>query len=282
MRSHLVSPYLTEPGKVSSHLTSPRLTCCDPNRFRTHLDDMPAAGYAYSDVATNRTRSFNSLLFGHIANYQSRGTYNAPEQLGFNIGDDGFRELLSPGTGEADIDTCVPSTTLSAMMVRWMLVFEERDADTIWLLKAAPRRFYPGGNSSTGSVAGNFLAARRAATRFGWISFSVDSYGDSHAEIASDTAQSPLQIEADVSLELHGRGFVSGSEGHLRVVVRLRDPTGERALRSAAITRASSDHGRVTVIEVDRLGECVVVAVPRQTAKVQTSNVSFGIVARFE
>jgi hypothetical protein len=45
-------------------------TLSSMTRFRTHLDDMPAAGYAYSDVATNRTRSFNSLLFGHIANYQ--------------------------------------------------------------------------------------------------------------------------------------------------------------------------------------------------------------------
>ncbi len=268
---------------MCSHLTEPRLPYCDADRFRTHLDDMPAAGYAYSDVATNRTRSFNSLLFGHIANYQSRGTYNAPEQLGFNIGVDGFRELLSPGTGEADIDTCVPSTTLSAMMVRWMLVFEDRDVDTIWLLKAAPRRFYPGGNSSsTGSVAGNFLAAHRAATRFGWVSFSVDSHGDNHSGIVSETAQLPLQIEANVSLALHGRGFVGGSEGHLRVVVRLRDPTGERTLTSAAITHASSDRGRVAVIEVDRVGECVVVAVPRQAANVQTSNASFGIVARFE
>ena len=55
-------------------------------RFRTHLDDMPAAGYAYSSAATNRTQPYNSLLFGHIANYQSRGSFNAPEQLGFNRG----------------------------------------------------------------------------------------------------------------------------------------------------------------------------------------------------
>ena len=41
-----------------------------------------SAGYAYSAAATNRTQAFNSLLFGHIANYQSRGSFNAPEQLG--------------------------------------------------------------------------------------------------------------------------------------------------------------------------------------------------------
>ena len=53
-------------------------------RFRTHLDDMPATGYAYSAAATDRTKPFLSLLFGHVANYQSRGSFNAPEQLSFS------------------------------------------------------------------------------------------------------------------------------------------------------------------------------------------------------
>lgn len=51
----------------------------------THLqfryDDV--IGYAYSAAATDRTKPFLSLLFGHIANYQSRGSFNAPEQLAF-------------------------------------------------------------------------------------------------------------------------------------------------------------------------------------------------------
>jgi hypothetical protein len=61
-------------------------------RFRDHLDDMPANGYAYSAIATDRIQSFLSLLFGHIANYQSHGTFNAPEQLGL-YGDGGSRNV---------------------------------------------------------------------------------------------------------------------------------------------------------------------------------------------
>jgi hypothetical protein len=55
---------------------------------------------------------------------------------------DSYRAQLAAGVGEVDIDTCVPSTVLLALMLKWMLVFEERDADTLWLLKMAPRRMY--------------------------------------------------------------------------------------------------------------------------------------------
>lgn len=205
------------------------------------------------------------------------------------MGGDGYRELLSPGSGEADIDTCVPSTTLVAMMLRWMLVFEERDSDTVWLLKAAPRRFYPGGrpsaDKSNPQTAGDFVSVRRAPTRFGWLSFSVGLPANSQTESKAEhfipsTGGSPLRIQANVSLRLHGRGFV-GTQGYLRVALRLRDPAGERSLRSAAIVGGSNDG--VAVTEVDGSGESVAVQVPRSSVDGgHTRTVSFAIVARFE
>jgi hypothetical protein len=255
-------------------------TLSSMTRFRTHLDDMPAAGYAYSNVANNRTLSFNSLLFGHIANYQSHGTFNAPEQLGFNIGDDGYRKLLGAGTGEADIDTCVPSTTLVALMLRWMLVFEEKDSDTVWILKTAPRRMFPGGSKSEEHTSGNYLSADRAATRFGWFSFSVTAHADNHTRFLSGIEGSSLRTKAIVSLELHGRGYV-GVQDYLRVAVRLRDPAGDKSLRYANIT--GSDHDRVTLIEVDSEGENVVLEVSREaSAKGRITSLSFDIDAHFE
>lgn len=232
-------------------------TLSSMTRFRTHLDDMPAVGYAYSSVATNRSLAFNSLLFGHIANYQSRGSFNGPEQLGFELGDDGYRALLGPGEGETDIDTCVPSTTLVAMMLRWMLVFEDRDDDTVWLLKAAPRRFYPGVPGSNRS-AGGFLSVEQAATRFGSVSFSVD-------EQVQDPS-SELHLVANVSLMLHGRGFVATSGG-LRVVVRLRDPLGHKILQSAVVSAVVG--GQVAVVEIDGVGESVAVVVSRSIVQVE-------------
>ena len=236
-------------------------TLSSMTRFRTHLDDMPAAGYAYSAIATNRTRAFNSLLFGHIANYQSRGSFNAPEQLRYEAGDDGYRALLDPGRGETDIDTCVPSTMLVAMMLRWMLVFEERDSDTIWLLRAAPRRFYPGASAHQGSrsyAQVGFLSVRRAETRFGWVTFSVDSEPINDVRVPSPK----LRLVVNVTLVLHGRGFVSKKvDGGLDLVFRLRDPTGRGALGSASISGNSSR--TVAVTQVDTVGESVTVNVLR-------------------
>jgi hypothetical protein len=253
-------------------------TLSSMTRFRTHLDDMPAAGYAYSAVATNRTRSYNSLLFGHIANYQSHGTFNAPEQLGFHIGDDGYRALMGPGTSETDIDTCVPSTTLVAMMLRWMLVFESRDADTVWLLKAAPRRFYSG-NGTLSPNFGGFLSVRRAATRFGWVSFTLGYVDVRQTKNQDASISSSLHIQTNISLVLHGRGFVS-TPNHLKVVLRLRDPTGERSLRSAVIRSITG--GQVTLSEVDSVGECVVAEVPKSGVQRSTDGtVSFTVVAHF-
>lgn len=115
-------------------------------------------------------------MMGHIANYQSRGTFNAPEQLSL-YGDgsashvwpwsDSYRALLNPGGGELDIDTCVPSTTLVALMLRWLLVFEERDTDTIWLMKMAPRRFYTPSSQPT------IIEFTGAPTRYGPVGFKV-------------------------------------------------------------------------------------------------------------
>jgi hypothetical protein len=64
----------------------------------------------HSAIALDRTASFQALYFGHIANYQSRGVYNAPEQLslygdggakGTRYYSDSFRAQV--GAGEVDI-----------------------------------------------------------------------------------------------------------------------------------------------------------------------------------
>ena len=98
----------------------------------------------------------------------------------------------------------------------------------------------------------SFLVVRQAATRFGWVSFSVDKQTDDKGTVPVASIEgSSLHIEANVSLVLHGRGFV-GTGDCLRVVVRLRDPAGERSLKSASIT--GSIGGRVTIAEVDSAG----------------------------
>ena len=230
-------------------------------RFRDHLDDMPATGYAYSAIATDRIPSYLSLLFGHIANYQARGTFNAPEQESL-YGDggantvwtysDSYRAKL--GSGEIDIDMCVPSTALVAMMLRWMLVFEERDADVLWLLKAAPRRFYAAADTNTAATTASnrtMLSVTDAPSRFGTVSYQLDEIGTQSAGNAA------LSMRLVVSVNLSGRGLVGGGNRTLQVVARLRDPRGVRTLQHAAITA-----GTATLEGVDAAKETVAVQVP--------------------
>jgi hypothetical protein len=69
-------------GAVNEFREARMGTLSGMTRYEDHLDDMPASGYARSAIALGRTGSALALFFGHVANYQSRGVFNAPEQLG--------------------------------------------------------------------------------------------------------------------------------------------------------------------------------------------------------
>lgn len=226
---------------------------------------MPANGYAYSAIATDRVQSYLSLMYGHIANYQARGTFNSPEQLSL-YGDggsnkiwtysDSYRQMLAAGHGEVDIDTCVPSTTLVAFMLRWMLVFEQRDTDTLWLLKAAPRRFFALEPDDIKSrILPPVLSVSGAPTRFGEISFTVgSSSGGGGSQI----------LQVNISIALTGRGMVHKTGG-LSMQVRLRDPHGtSRKLQHATVKVHASGGGEppgVTLGKVDAEAETVEVKI---------------------
>jgi len=152
-----------------------------------------------------------------------------------------------------------------------MLVFEERDSDTVWLLKTAPRRMYP-------AVAGGpqgFITVSDAPTRFGQVSYSVDAVGSSNTTEAGQ----PLQLVCNVSLALHGRGMLS-KEG-ITLVVRLRDPQGTRKVSTATVTDAL---GGATLGKVDGDAETVAVnvaaSIVRRARQVRAEGaVSFTLVA---
>jgi hypothetical protein len=42
---------------------------------------MPSSYYAYASLRDDRVERFHLLLYGHLANYQGRGTFTATEQL---------------------------------------------------------------------------------------------------------------------------------------------------------------------------------------------------------
>ena len=81
-----------------------------------------------------------------MAHHQTPGTLTAYEQVPIR-GQPSRPEMA---------DYCVPSQLTIPLMTRWMLAWEERDADVLWLCKAVPRAWLAGG-----------LSCRNATTRWG-------------------------------------------------------------------------------------------------------------------
>ena len=237
-------------------------------RFLDHLDDMPAEGYAYSAMDLARVDSFQALLFGHAANYHSRGVFNAPEQMSL-YGDgvkglwtysDSYRAYLKNGTtgpSDVDIDFCLPSTTLPATMVRWMMLFEERDCDVLALFRATPRRFFTPGDDAAIELAGG-------TTRYGTVDANVT------VKPAAGLEECPETVTASILLRLHGRGFVSSANRTLNIEVRLRTHgacNGSRHLKSATVCVGGGNMTKFNchshaAFDVDKSSETVTVRLP--------------------
>lgn len=99
-------------------------------RFGGHLDDWPFAGYAYGLLLRDQIDRFLLGLYGDLALHRMHGTFTAFEQVAVRS---------QPRAYVADY--CVPSQLVVPLMVKWMLVLEEPDADVLWLCKATPRRW---------------------------------------------------------------------------------------------------------------------------------------------
>jgi hypothetical protein len=179
---------------------------------------VPAIGYALSDVALDRVSRYNLLLFGHMANYQSRGTFHSTEQLSlFGMAPTNFRSYYT--MAEYDISFCVPSAMLVAHMLKYALVAEERDAlvPTVWLMKMAPRRWFAVASVGADGATTPAVHVQNAMTRAGRLAFQI--FG-----------AKPHQLLVAVSLD--GAGAVSGGGSLLKI--RLRD-AGDASLTLASV-----------------------------------------------
>jgi len=111
------------------------------SRFANRLDDMPTVGWGYGALANNQTNDFLALLYGHMASYQSRGSFHSTEQVEFtgegwyrdymywkNLGPNETRpdqSLLRGYANERDLSFCIVSEVIVARLTRWQLVFED-------------------------------------------------------------------------------------------------------------------------------------------------------------
>ena len=100
-------------------------------------------------------------------------------------------------------------------------------------------------------------AAKRAAARGDAAAAAARIAGEGDE---TSVASPRLQLVVNVTLSLHGRGFVL--DGGLLLAIRLRDPDGKRPLRSAKVVGSNAD-SQVKVRNVDGAGENVALEIAR-------------------
>ena len=151
-------------------------------RFVGHLDDWPMMNHSYALLAQDRIDHYLLAFYGDLAHHRMPGTFSAFEQV--NILDTTNRTYAA--------DYCVPAQLITPMLTRWMLVFEEKDADRLWLCRAAPARWLDSGQSG--------IAVRRASTRWGSVDFSIKPNGDQfHVVIDLSEDQYPAEVRLRIS-----------------------------------------------------------------------------------
>jgi hypothetical protein len=120
-------------------------------------------GYAQMLLRLDRIEEYLLFLYSHRFHDHTRGSWTAGEVAGITGGTALF---------------CIPAQLTIPLLVRWMLVFEDSDADRLYLGKALPRDW----------VTGQEIAIDAAPTRWGRVDYRL-------------SAKSPNQLLATVSLQ---------------------------------------------------------------------------------
>lgn len=201
---------------------------------------MPSEGFALGHLRQDDIPRFLLQLHGHMANYQSRGTFGTTEQFSlYNLNDNRWRDYM-PMDQELSVDFCTPSQLQVSLMTTWQLVLHDPDTATVWLAKGVPRSWYQREPSTrlNSSTSGGFKV-RAAPTKFGHIDMSIaSSQVDSMAMIVS-MQWDPVPVAASALQKIEWR-------------IRVRWPDGFRPIASA-----SSDSPTATIIDIDVPAEIV-------------------------
>jgi len=154
-------------------------------RFLDRLDDWPYAAYARGLLARDRVRHFLLGFYGHLAAHCTRGTFTAYEQVA----------IRGTPTRSYAADYCVPAQLVTPLMTKWMLAYEEPDAEVLWLCRATPRAWMGPGQR---------LHVRRASTRWGLVGLTIETEGD--GSVAAHVSLPREHFPAEVRLRLRRPG----------------------------------------------------------------------------
>lgn len=110
-------------------------------------------GYAQMLLRLDRIEEYLLFLYSHRFHDHTRGSWTAGEVAGITGGTALF---------------CIPAQLTIPLLVRWMLVFEDSDADRLYLGKALPRDWVASGHD---------IAIDAAPTRWGRVDYRLTAKG---------------------------------------------------------------------------------------------------------
>lgn len=165
-------------------------------------------GYALQLLRLDRIEEYLLFLYAHRYHDHSRGSWTAAEVAGITGGSTLY---------------CIPAQMTIPLLVRWMLVFE--DGDRLSLGKAVPREW---------TLSGSEMSIRRAPTRWGRVSFRMQSHGANRIDASAELhdAKSPRIIEVKFRLpkgKTLRRVAVNGKPAHVSGESVLIHPGAERS-----------------------------------------------------
>jgi hypothetical protein len=150
-----------------------------------------AYGNGYGLIQIDRIRAALLLTYSLMAHQYTRGTWLAPET----------RKPLS--TDEA-APYCSPAQLAVPLLLRWLLVFEEPDAEVLWLGRGVPRQWL---------TDGELVSVASAPTRWGRVGFAIQP------------ALRAGRIDARVSLPMRGIAAQTKLRLRAREGARIRSVT---------------------------------------------------------
>ena len=163
-------------------------------------------GHGFGLIQYDMPREALLLTYSIMAHQYTRGTWMAPET----------RSVI-PGKEAAPY--CTPAQLVVALMMRWMLVFEDPQSATVWIDKATPREWL---------ADGKHISATGAPTRWGRVSYSITSH------LGSGTIEGELNLPMNYTAQ---------------TIVRLRAP-GDARMKSVTVsgkTWTNFDAGSETI-----------------------------------
>lgn len=135
-----------------------------------------AYAHAWGLLHHDRIREYLLCLYSLSAHQYTRGTWTAPET-----------RRITPGSEAAPY--CTPAQLAVPLLLRWALVWEQPDADVLWLGRACPRAWFAGDAP---------FAIDDAPTRWGAVSFRIEP--GEHRVLA--TVRLPARESPEVRLRL--------------------------------------------------------------------------------